>query len=103
MSVKPRTGADFAARHVRNIAIRVKIQRALAKIRETGPEHWEYESDLTKSPYFLSSRDLSDFRDEKPFKDHWILTEVHDSREPRRVWFGDAKIAAKYRPRKDQE
>lgn len=99
-ATKARTGADFAAKHIRNTAVAAKIKAALAKILETGPEHWEYETELSKPPYGVGSRDIADYRDE--FKSNWLLTEVQDGEKPRRVWFGDSKVAARYRT-KDQK
>jgi len=92
---KARTGADFAAKHVRSTSVETKIKAVLDKMKAIGPEHWEYETDLTKPPYGVGSRDLADYRDR--FAGYWVLTEVQDGEKPRRVWFGDPKVAARYR------
>jgi hypothetical protein len=93
--VTVRTGADFASKHIRTNAVTAKIQAALVKIKSVGPEHWEYETDLSKPPYSISSRDLADYRDQ--FDPFWLYTEVQEGEKPRRVWFADPKVAAKYR------
>lgn len=95
MAVKARNGNDFAGEHVRSVRAPKKIKEAIAKMRQIGPEHWEYENDLTKAPYGLSQVDLKEFRDQ--FKDHWLMTEVQHGKEARRVWFADPKVAARYR------
>jgi len=92
---KARTAKDFAAAHVREVYGPNKIRTALAKILETGPEHWEYEGDLAKPPYGLSNADLTEFRDQ--FAPYWVTTAVQSGKAARRVWFGDAKVAAKFR------
>ena len=92
---KARNGADFAAKHVREtVAIR-KIEAALARMRSLGTEHWEYEIDLSKPPYGISSNDLAAYRDR--FAEFWVRTEVQEREKPYTVWFGDKKIAARYR------
>jgi hypothetical protein len=99
--VTARTGADFASKHVRNTAVHAKITAALKAMSIIGPEHWEYETDLSRPPYGINSRDLAEYRDD--FKQHWLLTEVQDGEKPRRVWFADAKVASKYRPKATKE
>lgn len=93
---KARTGADFANTHVRENAAIAKITAALKAVADVGPEHWEYESDLTKAPYKISSRDLSDYR--VHFAKHVVTTEVQQGDRPKKVWFGNAAAATKYRP-----
>lgn len=92
---KARTGADFASAHIRATRTPNKIRAALAHMLAIGAEHWEYETELQRPPYSISQRDLIDFRDQ--FKANWVLTEVNDGRDPKRVWFGDPKVAARYR------
>lgn len=92
---KARTAGDFAAVHVREVRGPHRIAEALAKIRSVGPEHWEYEGDLTKAPYSLAQIDLRDFRDK--FTKFWIETDGGRESRRRVVWFGDAKVAAKFR------
>lgn len=91
----PRTGADFAAKHVRKTAALAKIAAAIAKMKAIGKEHWEYESDLTKAPYNISMIDLSTYRG--LFGEHWLRTEVQEREKPFIVWFADPKVASRYR------
>lgn len=99
--VTARTGSDFANKHIRNTAVFAKIKSVLAQMLQTGAEHWEYETDLSRPPYGVHSRDLAEYRDD--FKQYWLLTEVQDGEKPRRVWFGDPKVAARYRPKATKE
>jgi hypothetical protein len=92
---KSRTGASFAAEHIRANAVPAQIKAMIAKIAKIGKEHWEYESDLNKPPYSMSNKVLAEFRDQ--FKPYWLVTEVHSGKSPKIVWFADPKIAAKYR------
>jgi hypothetical protein len=92
---KARSAGDFAAAHVRSVRAPLKIKAAIAQMRSVGPEHWEYENDLTKAPYNLAQVDLSAFRDQ--FKEYWLETEVQNGKAARRVWFADPKVAAKFR------
>lgn len=91
-----RTGSDFAQKHLRTSAAIHKINQALEAMRAIGEEHWEYESDLSKPPYKVASRDLADFR--AHFKGHVVTTEVQDGERAKKVWFGSAAVAKKYRP-----
>lgn len=94
-NTKARSAGDFAAAHVRETRGPNKIRAAIAQIQKVGPEHWEYENDLTKAPYNIAQVDLSAFRDQ--FKDYWLETEVMSGVKSRRVWFGNPKVAAKFR------
>lgn len=93
---KARTGADFAQRHLREHAGIHKIQIALAQMAAVGPEHWEYEADLSKDPYSVATRDLAELRSR--FAKHVVTTEVQAGERPKKVWFASAAVAAKYRP-----
>lgn len=94
-TTKARNAGDFAAAHVREVRGPNKIKEAIAKMRAVGPEHWEYETDLTKAPYGLAQVDLSAFRDQ--FKPHWLETEVQHGKSAKRVWFAEPKICAKFK------
>jgi len=91
---KPRTLDEFRSNHDRNVIVPAKINAALAKMREIGPEHYEYESDFIKFAG-ISQTDVSLHRDS--FADHIVETTAVGGRSPRRVWFGDKKVAAKVR------
>lgn len=92
---KARTASDFSAAHVRSTRVPIRIRETLKKIRAVGPEHWEYEGDLTKVPYGLAIKDLAEFRDQ--FKEFWVMTEHTNDTKPKRVWFADPKVAARFR------
>lgn len=95
---KARTGADFAQKHLREHAGIHKIEIALAKMAAIGQEHWEYEQDLAKEPYKVSSRDLAELRSHAKFAKFVVTTEVQDGERPKKVWFASAAVAKKYRP-----
>lgn len=99
--IKARTGAEFAQKHIRENAAKHKIEGAIAKIKAVGSEHWEYETDLQKPPYSVALRDFAEARGS--FDAYWLWTEVQDGEKPRRVWFGDPKVASKYRTKPNNE
>jgi hypothetical protein len=92
---KARTGAAFAAEHIRSTAVPAKIKAMIEKIAKIGNEHWEYECDLNRPPYSMSQKVLAEFRDQ--FKEYWVVTQVHSGKAPKIVWFGNPKVATKYR------
>jgi len=93
--IKARTSADFIATHIREVRAPNRIREVLKELRSIGREHWIYEGELI-SEYKIGSRDLNEFRD--LFKEHWIQTDRCRSGErPKRIWFADPKLAAKFR------
>ncbi len=93
--VEPRTLATFRQAHDRNVIVPNKIRGALEQIRKVGPEHYEYEVDLIRMAG-ISQSDMGLFRDQ--FEDHIVLTSTTPgNRNPKRVYFGDPKVAAKVR------
>ncbi len=92
---EPRTLATFRAAHDRNVIVPNKIRAAIEQIRKVGPEHYEYEADLIRMAG-ISQADIGQYRDQ--FEDHIVVTaSTGSSRNPKRVYFGDPKVAAKVR------
>jgi len=92
---EPRTLETFRAAHDRNVIVPNKIKTALEQIRKVGPEHYEYESDLIRMAG-ISQTDMGMFRDQ--FEAHIVVTNsTPGNKNPKRVYFGDAKVAAKVR------
>jgi len=94
MPTKPKTLADFKAAHDPNVIVPNKIRAALAAIEKEGPENWLYEVDFLKLSG-VSTTQLSQFRDQ--FADHIIETPASSRGSAKRVYFGNAKVAAKLR------
>lgn len=95
MANKPKTLADFRAAHDPDVIVPNKIRIALEAIEKDGPENWLYEGDFLKLAG-LSTTQLAQFRDQ--FAAHII--EAGGSRSgksAKRVYFGNAKVAAKLR------
>jgi guanyl-specific ribonuclease Sa len=94
MKKAPKSVADFRAAHDANVIVPAKIRKALADIAAEGPENWEYESDLIKRAD-VSQTQMGQFREH--FAPHIVEAPSTNKRAARRVWFGNAKIAAKVR------
>lgn len=82
---------DFRAAHDKNVIVPTKIRAALKEMLDEGPENWSYESDFIRRAG-ISQTDIGMFRDH--FSDHVVET---SGKHAKRVWFADAKIAAKVR------
>ena len=96
VSSKARTAADFSATYDRNVIIPNKIRAGLAALLKIGPEHYATDEEF-RQLCNLQGAQLSDFRDQ--FKKHWFMTpSTTGSKTPKRVWFGNAKVAARLRP-----
>ena len=93
-AAKARTLEHFRAAHDKNVIVPNKIKAALEAVRKIGPEHFEYEADFIKLAG-LSQTDMSTFRDQ--FSAYIVETPAQHGRASKRVWFGDAKVAAKVR------
>ena len=94
MANKAKTLADFKAAHDPNVIIPGKIRAALAAIEKEGPEHWLYEVDFLKTSG-LSTTQLAMFRDQ--FAAHIVEAPATHGKSTKRVYFGNAKVAAKLR------
>lgn len=89
-----RTIADFRAAHDPNVIIPNRIRTALAAILKEGAEHWEYEGDFIRRAA-VSQTQIAMYRDQ--FAAHIVETTAAGGRTPKRVWFGDAKVAKRLR------
>jgi len=91
---KAKTLADFKAAHDPNVIVPNKIRTALASIEKEGSEHWLYEVDFLKLSG-LSTTQLAMFRDQ--FAAHIVEAPGAHGKQTKRVYFGNAKVAAKLR------
>lgn len=92
---KAKTINDFRTLHDTNVIVPNKIRTALAAMLKEGPEQWEYEGDFIKRAA-ISTTQLGAFREQ--FIDHIIEAGgMASSRNSRRVWFADPKVAKKLR------
>lgn len=94
--VKPRTVADFKALHDKDVIVPNKIRAGLQALLDIGPQHWEYD-DGFRALCGLQAAELANYRD--LFKRNWFLTPGKTGgKTPKRVWFGNAKVADAHRP-----
>lgn len=99
--IKPRTADDFRATYDRNVIVPTKIRTGLAALLKIGKEHYAKDDEF-RSICGLQGAQLAEFRDQ--FKKHWFITpSIGSSKTPTRVWFGDAKVAARLRPTNTEE
>lgn len=91
---KAKTLADFKAAHDPNVIIPSKIKTALAAIEKEGSENWLYEVDFLKLSG-LSTTQLGAFRDQ--FEAHIVVAPGAHGKTTKRIYFGNAKVAAKLR------
>jgi hypothetical protein len=89
----PRTLADFKAQHDPSVVIPNKIRAALAQLVKRGKENWVYEPELLQLAG-ITQPQLTTYRD--GFEAHIVMTST-GGRSPKRVWFGDAKVARRFR------
>lgn len=96
-TVKPkaRTAADFRAAHDKDVIVPNKVRAALAKLLEIGPEHFEYDEGF-RALCGVQAAELANYRNK--FAQHWFLTPgTSGGKGTKRVWFGNAKVAARLR------
>lgn len=95
-----KTLADFRKAHDKDTVVTTRIDQALEALRASGAEAWEYEGDFIKLAG-ISIADCSTYRSQyaEYVVDAPIVCQGGKSRNgtPRRVWFGDKKLAAKVR------
>jgi hypothetical protein len=92
---KPRTAADFRAAHDKAVIIPNKIRAALAELIKIGPEHFEYDNDFMRLAG-VSNTDMAAYRQQ--FASYWFDTPSKSGgKGSKRVWFGNAKVAARLR------
>lgn len=94
MASKVKTLADFKAAHDPNVIVPNKIRAALAAIEKIGPEHYEYEVDFLKLSG-ISTTQLAMFREQ--FAAYIVEAPASQGKSTKRVYFGNAKVAAKLR------
>lgn len=90
---KAATLADFKAKYDPATVVPNKIRAALAEIAKQGPEHHVQEVEFAKMAG-VSLSQISSFR--AMFEKHIVVTR-NDRRNEVKIWFGDAKVAAKAR------
>jgi hypothetical protein len=95
VAAKPRTVADFRNSHDRDVIVPTKIRAGLTKLLEIGPEHYEYDEGF-RALCGLQAAQLAAYRGQ--FVNHWFMTPgVSGGKGEKRVWFGNAKVAARLR------
>lgn len=92
MASKPKTLADFRAVHDKSVVIPNKIRARLAAMLKIGPEEHDFEVDFLKAAG-VATNEIGAYRDQ--FDAH-IVT-VGGTRNPKKVWFADPKVAKKAR------
>ncbi len=86
--------AAFKQLYDPNVRIPAQVKAGLeSMIRDLGPEAWEYELDFAKR-CAIGTAQIGAFREQ--FDKHNVIVRS-SHRAEKRVWFGDAKIAAKAR------
>ncbi len=92
---KVNTLDSFRAQFDTNVVVPNKIRAALAALAKEGPEAWDYELDFIKRAG-LSQTQIGMFREQ--FAKHVVeVRPVGGGKSARKVWFADAKVAAKVR------
>lgn len=91
---KAKTLADFKAAHDPNVIVPAKIKAGLATIEKDGSENWLYEVDFLKLTG-LSTTQLAAYRD--AFETHIVVAPAAHGKSVKRIYFGNAKVAAKLR------
>jgi|SRR6185437_9548625 len=93
-----KTLADFRAQFDRDVITTNKIKATFEEMLKVGPEEYETESDFFKLAG-ISVNDIKNLRD--TFAPHIVeMPALKRERAPIRVWFADAKVAEKARPKK---
>lgn len=98
MAVRPkaRTVGDYRATYDLDVIVPNKIRAGLAELLKIGPEHYEFDEGF-RSLCGLQAAQLSAYRD--MFRNHWFFPPTTNGhKNPKRVWFGNAKVAARLRP-----
>ena len=99
MATKARTGAEFRAQYDPDVYLPAKIRAALETLRKVGPEHHASDEEF-RHLCGIQGAQLAEYRDLPEFRKHWFVTpKGHGQKNPKRYWWGDAKAAAKYRPK----
>lgn len=88
-----KTLADFKAQFDPDVVVPNKIKAALASLLKEGPESWEMEAEIIKRAG-ISQTQMSAYRGQ--FEKH-IVSARSPGKDGKRIWFADAKVAAKAR------
>lgn len=100
MASKARTAADFEAAHDKSIIVPNAIRAGIAAMLKLGPQHFEYDEGF-RALSGLQASELAAYRDQ--FKQYWLITPGRSSNKGgKRAWFGNPKLAAKYREKFNQ-
>lgn len=83
--------AAFRAEHDRSVIVPTRIRAAFKRMLEEHPEKWLYEEPFRREAK-LANTDMAAAR--VAFAEHIVVTPGGDGK---RVWFADAKVAAKAR------
>jgi hypothetical protein len=100
-ATKPRTAADFKAMYDRDTIVTGKIRAGLQALLKIGPEHHAADEEF-RALCGLQGAQLADYRDQ--FKQHWFIPPnvQGGNKTAKRVWFGNAKVAARLRPKSEE-
>lgn len=99
MATKARTAADFRAAHDKSVIVPNQIRKGLKALLAIGKQHYEYDEGF-RALCGCQAADLSDYRDLPEFRKHWFITPGSSKNKGgKRVWFGDAKLAAQLGPK----
>ena len=91
---KAKTLADFKAAHDPDVIVPNKIRVGLAAIAKEGPENWLYEQEFLRLTG-VSTTQIARYRDQ--FAAHIVEAPGTNTKATKRVYFGNAKVAAKLR------
>lgn len=92
--VAAKTLNDFRSEFDPDVKIPAKIKAGLAALLAEGREAWEYESDFMRRCPGIGNGNFAKYRSQ--FEKHIVVVK-QDGKNPKNVWFADAKVAAKAR------
>jgi len=90
---KAKTLSDLLVKHDESVIIPKRIREHLAAMLRVGPEEHDYEQDFLTAAKIANNK-IGKYREQ--FKAHIVWTR---DKNPKRVWFADPKVAAKFRAR----
>lgn len=91
---RAKTLADLRAVHDDSVRIPNRIKARFAAMLKIGPEEHDYEQDFLRAAG-VANHKIAPFREQ--FKAHIVSVADGKTRNRKRVWFADAKVAAKFR------
>ena len=96
MKIKARTVADYRAAHDKDVIIPNKIRAGLARLLAIGPEHYA-DNEEFRALCGVQAAELATYRNQ--FARNWfIVAGTNRSKTPKRIWFGNPKVADRLRP-----